>query len=215
MDGCVAVWNTAIQNEEELLERGYFLKRPAQKNLVQAVKNIGRQIGYKNVYILSAFLPAAPSARLEKRLWLACHGLGRIPKKNVLFVPCGADKTSVIREMGSECFLLDDHTPNLKSWEAAGGTPIKCLNGINHRGGTRHRLMINVAGNTSGNIARDLFRILGEPLPKSGIRADSQPFKTRLRIIKGLVTGHCHKGPFMDPFVGKMRYTAFGGVRLF
>ena len=39
------------------------------------------------------------------------------------------------RKLGKMDILVDDHTPNLKRWETAGGTGVKWLNGINGKNG--------------------------------------------------------------------------------
>ena len=44
-------------------------------------------------------------------------------------------ETMLHRKLGKMDILVDDHTPNLKRWETAGGTGVKWLNGINGKNG--------------------------------------------------------------------------------
>ena len=63
-----------------------------------------------------------------------------IDSAHCLFVPYGKNKAEFIeamlhRRLSRADILIDDHTPNLHRWEAAGGTGIKWLNQVNGNNG--------------------------------------------------------------------------------
>lgn len=92
----------------------------------------------ENMNILSSYYTDT-RALLEKKKWLDKY-LPGISSSHCLFVPYGKNKAEFVetmlhRKLGKMDILVDDHTPNLKRWETAGGTGIKWLNGINGKNG--------------------------------------------------------------------------------
>ena len=71
--------------------------------------------------------------------WLDQY-LPEIDSAHCLFVPYGKNKAEFIeamlhRRLSRADILIDDHTPNLHRWEAAGGPGIKWLNQVNGNNG--------------------------------------------------------------------------------
>lgn len=134
MDGTVAQWET--QRFEDLFEKGYFLNRPAYRNVVDGLNLYMEQHPETEVYILSAYLDGSEYALSEKGRWLDSE-LSQIDRQHRIYVPYGVDKAEFvpggIRETD---FLLDDYTKNLLTWEYEGGSGIKLMNGINGTIGT-------------------------------------------------------------------------------
>lgn len=92
----------------------------------------------ENIYILSSYYTDT-RALLEKKKWLDQY-LPEIDSAHCLFVPYGKNKAEFIeamlhRRLSRADILIDDHTPNLHRWEAAGGTGIKWLNQVNGNNG--------------------------------------------------------------------------------
>lgn len=134
MDGTLAVFKT-VDTMETLYEKGYFKNLQPQKNVIAAVKRIVDENPDIEVYILSAYLSDSPYALSEKNEWLD-HYLPEIPPARRLFVPCGEDKKSVVKDgICENDYLLDDYTKNLNDWQPP-GKGIKLLNSINHTKGS-------------------------------------------------------------------------------
>ncbi len=131
MDGTMAAWGH-IDTSEDLLQKGYYRNLPPYENVVNAVKFL---LNYGiPVYSLSAYLTESRYALSEKKEWLD-EFVSEIPVEHRLFCPCGVEKSDYIKQatgqLGIDDFLLDDYSLNLHSWEEAGGTGIKLMNGIN------------------------------------------------------------------------------------
>lgn len=137
MDGVVAKWGT-ITSQNDLYSEGYFLNCIPEDTLIEEIKLLIKS-GIK-VYPTTHFLDSK-YAYNEKRMWLKKH-ISAIPESNYILVPYGRDKAEFINRLSnfekinSNDILLDDHSPNLFSWERAGGTGIKFMNGINGNNGT-------------------------------------------------------------------------------
>lgn len=139
MDGVLAKWNPAA-TIEETFERGYFLNREPQQNIIDAVNRLK---GKYNITILSCVYQNGYATE-EKIAWLKKNGLGDLDK---LFVPYGASKREFIKELtttGATTFLLDDYTKNLVEWEKEDNSVgIKFLNGINDTNKSWHGLRLS------------------------------------------------------------------------
>lgn len=110
---------------DDLYKKGYFLSLKEHPNVVILLKNL--IANGEEVYILSAVLGA--QQEYEKRQWIREHDIV-LPEEHLLFVPCGSNKAERVKVDGTSV-LVDDHTPNLLDWKAAGGIGVKVLTGIN------------------------------------------------------------------------------------
>lgn len=137
MDGTLAKWQPE-KTYDEIKEKGYFATLPPMENMVKAVNSILSKKNNIEYYILSAVLN--DSCKRDKLYWLK-ENIPNMPKKNCIFVPDGANKAAFVSEkfnmpINKNWILIDDFSKNLHRWEAAGGTGIKILNGINATKGT-------------------------------------------------------------------------------
>lgn len=137
MDGTIAEWKKA-ESEAVLKRPGYFRNlRPTK--FLEPLKELALEHKGK-VFILSKYLGEC-TALQDKDAWLDEH-LPEIGKESRLFVPYEAEKVDyVCQRLGvpsltENMFLFDDFSPNLHAWQKAGGTGIKCYNGINGTKGT-------------------------------------------------------------------------------
>ncbi len=124
MDGVLARWNE-FASEEETHEKGYFINRDTELSAVTLARML-KDAG-ENVSILSSVYQDEHSIN-EKTEWLERNGLGDLPR---IFVPYGEAKNDYIPDGNN--ILIDDYSRNLRSWEKAGYTAIKFMNGINNR----------------------------------------------------------------------------------
>lgn len=135
IDGVLAKWQPE-KTFAEVCEKGYFRSLPPQIEVVKAIDQIIRK-GDVEVFALSAILEQCACSAYEKSDWLHEY-LPTLISSNHIFVPCGTSKAACVfsGQVASDCFLLDDYTPNLTDWEDRGGSGIKLLNGINHTNGS-------------------------------------------------------------------------------
>ena len=131
MDGVLFEFdkNTSI---EETFERGFFLSRKTQEQMIATCKALMSQ--NVEVVVLSSVYENGYAAKEKKE---SLENIGVVAKE--IFVPYGQNKADFIQDDG-ECIyiLIDDFSKNLISWEAQGSrfVGIKCLNGINGTNGT-------------------------------------------------------------------------------
>ncbi|MCR4673679.1 MAG: hypothetical protein K5675_01615 [Lachnospiraceae bacterium] len=130
MDGVQAVYGRD-DSVEQMEEKGYFLNRPVQKNIIELMQRMKEDSRF-HVAVLSAVFEDDHSA-WEKLIWLENQNLGDMEK---FFVPCGSSKASYVDQDGIN-ILIDDFTVNLMDWENAGRNfhGIKFENGINGHNG--------------------------------------------------------------------------------
>lgn len=133
MDGTLAKWSQ-IASQEELYEKGYFLRLKPQEDLIGLLKNSS-----VDAYILSAVLLDSPYALQEKNAWLDKYY--DLPMGKRIFIPNGESKASYVERrfgcnLNKSFVLIDDYNKNLFDWSSYGGTSIKWLNDINHKRGT-------------------------------------------------------------------------------
>lgn len=129
MDGPLAQWdeNATVY---DTWQPGYFKERVLMERTVEAIRMMQKR--GLDVRILSSVYNE--NAANEKSWWLAnVAKLGIV----VIYVPYGQDKSLFVQE-GDDVLhvLIDDHTPNLQKWKAAGNFGIKFLNHINGNGKT-------------------------------------------------------------------------------
>ena len=131
MDGTLSRFYDDENCLERMYEDGFFLRLAPFISVVQAVK----KLIYENcceVYVLSC-CPTEKSKK-EKEDWLKKY-LPEIPANHQLFLNVGEDKAKAIGHLiTKDDVLLDDYNVNLRSWKNAGGTSVKLVNNINHKG---------------------------------------------------------------------------------
>lgn len=146
MDGTLCRFHdTEHKYIEQMWEKGFYINLQPFEEFVKAISLcIDRNVDTE-FFILSAVLETEPPfAEEEKREWLHRH-FPQLSDKNMLFVPAGADKSSMISDMSSDCILIDDYNKNLSEWRQQGGTAIKFINDVNDRG-------LGAYGGEKGNI---------------------------------------------------------------
>ena len=74
-----------------------------------------------------------PFVEDEKREWIHRY-LPQIDDEHMIFTSSGKNKADYIKEINSECVLIDDYNKNLNEWRDSGGNAIKFINDINNRG---------------------------------------------------------------------------------
>lgn len=123
MDGVLAEYNFDLPSFETLYEEFYFISRPPQQNIVDAVKQL---IAHgEEVFILSAVLKESEYALFEKHDWLDKY-LPGVNCKHRIFTICGEDKIAYVPHFDPESdILVDDFGENCRVWEKAGGEYVK------------------------------------------------------------------------------------------
>lgn len=143
MDGVLAAFNKEATEDDLKRTEGYWKSLPAQTAVVNAVRKIAAD-GFIEVWIITHYLPDADYVIPEKNAWKSRE----IPEVPLIFAEYGKDKAKVVesvtgKKVTKNDILLDDFTKNLEAWEAAGGTGIKLLNGINDTHGSWKGLRIH------------------------------------------------------------------------
>lgn len=135
MDGTLARFHDEVQYLERMWEEGFFLNLKPFENMLQAVKHLAEQNNDIEVYILSAAIDGEPPyCCKQKNQWLDKH-LSEIDSFHRIFTRVGVPKSDYIPgEIDKNDFLLDDYNKNLEEWLDFGGSSIKCVNNINHKG---------------------------------------------------------------------------------
>ena len=136
MDGTLAEWQ--IGKEAELLSKGYFRNlRPTF--FLQPFREFAKTHADR-CYILSHCLTDGYAAE-DKTGWLNEH-FPEIPVTQWFLIPCGVSKADFVMDLfhldqiPENWILFDDYSKNLHAWDSAGGTGLKCYNGINGNHGT-------------------------------------------------------------------------------
>ena len=152
LDGVLAKFDTSA-TIEEVLTKGFVLSREPQKNVCEAFKILAEKIP---VRILTSTYKGFEE---EKRIWVE-KNLGRKYRDNVICVPYGTDKNSVV--FNSEISMLfDDNTKMLNSFN---GVKVKCVNDINdtHHSFTGYRVDIrNASAQVIANTLMGIYTIEG------------------------------------------------------
>lgn len=126
MDGVLAFYNKNIECIDVLFQKGYFRDLLPINTVIDSMKMLHDE-GI-DLYILSSVIDS-PYAISEKNEWLD-HYLPEIKKDKRIYCPYGVDKSTVIKDICKNDFLLDDFTDNLRMWSHK-GTGIKMVNDIN------------------------------------------------------------------------------------
>ena len=129
MDGTLAEFRPEA-TMEDMYTPGYFESLAPNKNVVEGLRIFKEEHPEVKVSVLSCILPERDRAREEKENWLRTYCPYLAYGEN-FFIPCGSDKAKLATE--GDNFLLDDHSPNLISFERC-GHGIKLMNGVNGQG---------------------------------------------------------------------------------
>lgn len=132
MDGTLAQFKYVAL--EELIRPGYYRELAPMENTVEAVKELIKRDNVE-VFIMSAVLRDAHTARDEKNAWLDEY-LPEVDKEHRCFMYC--DEVKVDHIPGGQRdtdLLIDDYTHNLDPWSPP-GIGVKLLNGINDTKGS-------------------------------------------------------------------------------
>ena len=140
LDGTVAQWATAEKSFEELLQPGYFYQLMPEYKLIKGIEELLSFNHDFDGYVLSAYFTDTPYPLEDKKKWVSTW-LQFVPKEKCIYVPYGENKAEFFeKETGikidKNCIMLEDYTPALNDFVAAGGTGIKFMNGINGTKGT-------------------------------------------------------------------------------
>lgn len=136
MDGTLAEWKPGKENE--LLSDGYFRDLKPTAFLIPFRKFAKEHS--EQIFILSHYIPSG-HIKEDKNNWLD-EFFPEVPRSQRLFIPCEVTKSEFIKEhfhvneLPSHWVLFDDYSKNLHAWKHAGGTGLKCYNGINGNHGT-------------------------------------------------------------------------------
>lgn len=125
LDGTLARFNVKNALERFKIEKGFFAKLKAYKN----IEEINEMAKNGNVYIISA--SPNDQADIDKIQWI-CKYLPNVNLiTNVFICRIGENKANYLKSKGiridQTTVLLDDYTKNLEEWESAGGVGIKRL----------------------------------------------------------------------------------------
>ena len=133
MDGTIARFYEHANCLEAMYEPGFFLHLNEYEQMIILIKEL---LNNPNIRII--FLSAVPSINPvgieEKRQWLT-KKFPNTEKYETIFCATPANKATeatnfLKRELSKNDYLLDDYSFNLRGWEAAGGTGIKCVNEV-------------------------------------------------------------------------------------
>lgn len=107
------------------------------ENVVEGLREFHQEHPEIELYIATHVL-SDESSQEKMKCYQKHHIFDFIKKDNVLFIPYGTDKNIYVQDFLfshnstlTDCYLLDDYTPNLLKWEDAGGQGIKIYNGVN------------------------------------------------------------------------------------
>ncbi|WP_124098198.1 5'-nucleotidase [Ruminococcus sp. Marseille-P6503] len=135
MDGTLARFHDEVQYLERMWEKDFFRNLKPFENMVKAIKQLAEQEPEIEIYILSAAIDGEPPfCYRQKNQWLD-EQLPEIDNFHRIFTKVGAPKSEYIPGgIDKNDFLLDDYNKNLDEWLEFGGSSVKCVNNINHKG---------------------------------------------------------------------------------
>lgn len=153
MDGTLALYHrwvyTSTKEEPwwaKIAGTHYYATLPPHTKMVEFVRQ-RLQEHPQSVYILTSIGVTEAAAYYEhtadKICWVQEHLPELLPDHFLVVAAKRPEQGQVTKSMVAEqtlgrplCLddlLYDDFNPNLQEWKQAGGTPIKVLNGINHK----------------------------------------------------------------------------------
>lgn len=135
MDGTLARFHDEVRYLERMWEKDFFRNLKPFENMVKAVKQLAEQNPEIEIYILSAAIDGEPPfCCRQKNQWLD-EQLPEIDNLHRIFTKVGVPKSEYIPGgIDKNDYLLDDYNKNLEEWLDFGGSSIKCVNNINHKG---------------------------------------------------------------------------------
>ncbi len=133
MDGTLARFHDEINYLERMWGKGFFEELKPFTNMILGTDLINNQASNVEVYILSAAIDSE-YCKTEKHNWLDKY-LPNIDKHHRIFTKIGEPKSNFIPGgISKSDYLIDDYNIGLDNWVEHGGSAIKCVNNINHKG---------------------------------------------------------------------------------
>ena len=135
MDGTLARFHDEVQYLERMWEKDFFTNLKPFQELVDGLKEFKQRNPNVEVFILSAAIEGEPPyCKAQKHKWLEEH-LSEIDAAHRIFTDVGVPKANYIAGgIRSTDILIDDYNVGLEEWQKFGGTAVKCVNNINHKG---------------------------------------------------------------------------------
>lgn len=135
MDGTLARFHDEVKYLERMWEEGFFKELKPFEEIVDSIHILKRDNPDAEIYILSAAIEGEPPyCQQQKHEWLDKY-LPEIDRSHRIFTEIGKPKADYIEGgISSTDILIDDYNKGLEEWEKCGGTAVKCVNNINHKG---------------------------------------------------------------------------------
>lgn len=170
MDGVMAQFYNDPDFLTNMHKEGYFISLQPYTALCTAFRILHKV--RQDIYILTAYHAEDPWVPHEKKLWTRNMFGQDAADFDMIICPCGTNKAEyaeqkIGRRLRRYDVLVDDHTPNLQHWQAAGGTGIKFINEINGHGGKWKGERMSYTSNYGAMLAMLMRHILrGETFEK-------------------------------------------------
>ncbi len=135
MDGTLARFHDEVKYLERMWEEGFFKELKPFQEIVDSIHILKRDNPDAEIYILSAAIEGEPPyCQQQKHEWLDKY-LPEIDREHRIFTEIGKPKADYIEGgISATDILIDDYNRGLEEWEKCGGTAVKCVNNINHKG---------------------------------------------------------------------------------
>ena len=135
MDGTLARFHDEVKYLERMWEEGFFKQLKPFEEICSAIKLLKLKNPDAEIYILSAAIEGEPPyCQQQKHEWLDKY-LPEIDREHRIFTTIGKPKADFIKGgIRMTDILIDDYNKGLEEWEKYGGTAVKCVNNINHKG---------------------------------------------------------------------------------
>ena len=133
MDGTIARFYEHANCLEAMYESNFFLQLNSYSDMIILIKEL---LNNPNIRLIfhSAVPPENKTGIEEKRQWLK-RKFPNTEQYETIFCASPANKpkeatTFLNRQLTKQDYLIDDYSHNLRTWEAAGGSGIKCVNEV-------------------------------------------------------------------------------------
>ena len=135
MDGTLARFHDEVKYLERMWEEGFFKELKPFEEIVDSIHILKRDNPEAEIFILSAAIEGEPPyCQQQKHEWLDRY-LPEIDRSHRIFTEIGKPKADYIEGgISATDVLIDDYNKGLEEWEKSGGTAVKCVNNINHKG---------------------------------------------------------------------------------
>ena len=135
MDGTLARFHDEVKYLERMWEEGFFKELKPFEEIVDSIHILKRDNPEAEIFILSAAIEGEPPyCQQQKHEWLDRY-LPEIDRSHRIFTEIGKPKADYIEGgISATDILIDDYNKGLEEWEKSGGTAVKCVNNINHKG---------------------------------------------------------------------------------